>query len=154
MTPHQEPPVPAWPNILRAQVARRPVRYVVNTTLTVTLLIFGSALIDPIGPLPPEHALVWGFCYGALLGSYVVGVHLAVDFRVTCWWMACIALVLAATGGLAFVLALSPEWILKSPWWFLKVPLYILESWLAAGGLLAILGWWSYARDRKAGVED
>lgn len=148
-----EPHPPASPISLRALVARRPVRFVVYTTLAVTLLIFGSSLIDPIGPFPPTYALIFGLCYGALLGSYVMGVFLAFDYRVTRWWMGCITLVLAVMGVVAFVTALSPEWLLSSPWWFLRVPLFIIESWLAAGGLLAVLGWWSYARELKAGVE-
>jgi hypothetical protein len=124
---------------------RRPVRAAAISAGVVALVGSGAALIP--GVTAPT-VLAFAPLYGVFLGWYVVGVILASAFPATRWWWVGSALPFTCMAVVAISLARWPEAVLR--WWPVigGVSLSIIVFWLMAGFLLAILGWWSYARRR------
>ncbi len=126
---------------------RRPVRTTAIVAGVVAFVGSGAALIPGIAP---PTALAFALVYGIILGLYVVGVLLASEIPATRWWWVGSALPFTCMAVVAIGVARWPEAVMR--WWRVigGVYLSILVSWLLAGCLLAVLGWWSYARHRRA----
>lgn len=135
--------------VSRTPLLRRPVRVVAIIVGGAALLVGATALLAgrPVWPV-----LAFGVGYGGLLGAYVVGVILAAESPATRWWW-CAALPVLL--GKSVVLAVLVSWPGVFGWWrvLLGGALAVLGAWLAAGGLLSALGWWSYARRHWAAAD-
>jgi hypothetical protein len=126
-----------------------PVRAAAIVAGVLTLVGSGAAFVPGTGIAPPI-ALAFALGYGVLLGWYVIGLVLASEFPATRWWWFGAAAPITGIAVVAIGVARWPEALLR--WWRVigGVSLSIIASWLLAGLLLAILGWWSYARHRRA----
>lgn len=129
----------------RSLAPQRPIRMATIAAAAVALWCsFWCLFVD----IPLGVCLLFSGCYGGLLAGYVVGVLLAVDHRVTRWWLACFLIVFAILVILAVVVVYFPqklfEWI-----WLFKVAGNAINAWLLAGCLLAVYGWWAHFRRPK-----
>ena len=131
----------------RAPIPRRPIRAAAMVAGVVTLVGSWVAFAPDIRGAPPI-VLAFALGYGVFLGGYVVGLLLARDFPATRWWCFSAALPMASMGMIGYLIASRRERLLG--WYPIigRVSLSIVATWLLAGLLLAILGWWSYACQR------
>ena len=131
----------------RTPMLRRPIRAAAIVAAVVALVGSGAALIPGI---VAANAVAFALVYGAILGWYVVGLVLAARFRVTRWWWVGSALPFTCMASLALGVAWWPEAVM-SRWRVIGgASLSVIVSWLFSGCPLAVCGWWSYARHRRA----
>ena len=124
-------------------VTRRPLLAAAIIGGVVTLAGFGAAFIPDFGlSLPLALALALG--YGVFLGGLVTGLVLA-DSRLTRWLWAGAILLAGCFLGLGVGISLWPAAVVRQ-WWFINLTFWLIVAWLLAGCLLAVSGWWSYAR--------
>ena len=131
----------------RTLILRRPVRAAATVGGVVALVGCGAALVP--GVTSPLVFAPFALGYGAILGWFVVGLVLASRLPATRrWWIG--SRCLSHPWRLSPSGRLWPASLLR--WWWVigGVSLVIIASWLSAGCLLALLGWWLYARHGRS----
>ena len=132
----------------RSPITKHPVRAVAVVGCLVLLLGYGGLLLG--GDASP-FALGFFVFYGAILGWYSVGLALASGFVSFRWWLATAVLPLGSMAILAVWMASRSETVLG--WWFgliSRVAVLVMVSWLSAGCLIAMTGWWSHVLHRRS----
>jgi len=131
----------------RVLMIQRPFRAATIGSGALALVGSGAAFVPGVDPM---LALAFALGYGAILGCSVVGLVLASGFAATRWWLTSSALPLASLAVVAIGLGRWPEAVLRDWWVIVGASLFLIVSWLSVGCLLAVLGWWSYARHCRA----